>query len=258
MQLRSEDVAFWVYYLSCSLNIPIWIVLGISLLDLILCLWSSVPGSRCVSCVRSKVTFLSGTVSFTTGVTRWVHRFRSSLFLIICVVCIDIVGNLFVGVRICFTTVIVAVVDGAIRVLLGFVFLLFKLTALVSTVTWLSALVTSRFGFFSVLLCGLLRHSFICNSSGASKPFSSNSFSRCDTTCSYALFFKCAWLFHFFRWAGILAYMKCSIIAWAVSPKAIFASFWNWYGKSTNLWYTVLKTSRWNLCFAVAIDWAFR
>ena len=46
---------------------------------------------------------------------------------------------------------------------------------------------------------------FMGISSGASKPFISNSLSRCDSICSYVLFSKCAWLIDFFRCGGILA-----------------------------------------------------
>ena len=98
---------------------------------------------------------------------------------------------------------------------------------------------------------------FICSSSGASKPFSSNSLPRCDTICSYVPFSKCAWLIDFFRWGGLLVYMNCSMIAWAATPSASFASFWSSSKKSINFWFAGLKTSRWNLCFAVAIDWGF-
>ena len=81
-------------------------VLGISLLDLFLSFPSSVPGRRPISCVCSKVTFLCGMLSFTLGLTRWVDRTRYSVLLFVCFVCVGIVGNLIVGVRIYLTTVI--------------------------------------------------------------------------------------------------------------------------------------------------------
>ena len=46
---------------------------------------------------------------------------------------------------------------------------------------------------------------FICSSALASKPFNSNSFSRCVTICSYVPFSKWAWFNDIFRCAGILA-----------------------------------------------------
>ena len=94
MQLRSEDGAFLVQSLGYSLNIPLCVALGISLLDLILSFWSSDPERQSVRCVCSKVTFLCGMVSFSTGLTGWIDRSRTSVFLILCNVCIGIVGIL--------------------------------------------------------------------------------------------------------------------------------------------------------------------
>ena len=67
-------------------------------------------------------------------------------------------------------------------------------------------------------------------------------------------FFKIAWLINFFRWGGILAFMNCSMIAGAATPNASFESFWSLSGKTINFWFAGSKTSRWSLCFAVAID----
>ena len=98
-------------------------------------------------------------VSFTTGLTECVDRSEFSVFLILCIVCGGIVENLIVGVRINLTSVIiVVVVAGAIRVVLGLVFVSFELTTLASIVTGLSEVVANWFGLFWVLLCGLLRH----------------------------------------------------------------------------------------------------
>ena len=47
------------------------------------------------------------------------------------------------------------------------------------------------------------------------------------------------------------------MIAWAATPNASFASFWSSSRKSINFWFAGLKASRWNSCFAVAIDWSF-
>ena len=51
--------------------------------------------------------------------------------------------------------------------------------------------------------------------------------------------------------------MNFSMIAWPATPNASFASFWSSSRKSINFWFVGLKFSRWNLCFAVAIDWSF-
>ena len=143
-------------------------------------------------------------VCFATGLTGWIHRSGFSVFLILCIVCVGIVGNLIVGVRIYLTTVIVVVVfAGTFRVVLGLVFLSFELTALVSTVTRLFAVVASWFGLFCVLLCALLPHGIYRQLIWSFQPVSSNFFSRCDTICSYVSFFK--WLIVFFRWGAILA-----------------------------------------------------
>ena len=140
----------------------------------------------------------------------------------------------------------------------GLVFFSFQLTAVVSVVIWLFTVVASWFGFFFGFCCvACCVTVFICSSSGASKPFSFNSLSKCDTICSYVPFSKCAWLIDFFRWGGILAYMNCSIIAWVATPNASFANFWSSSRKSINFWFAGLKTSRWKLCFVVAIDWGF-
>ena len=93
--------------------------------------------------------------------------------------------------------------------------------------------------------------------SGHSKLFNSNTVSRCGTIFSYVPFSKCAWLIDFFRWGGVLAYAKCSMIDGAATPNAPSASFWGPSTKSINFWFAGFKTSRWKLCFTVAIDWGF-
>ena len=127
-------------------------------MDLILSLRPSVPGRRSSSCVCSKVTFLYGMVVFTTVLTGSVDRSMFLDFLIVCIDGIGFVGNLFVRVRVCLTTVIVVVIAGTFLVVMGLVFLPFELKTLISIVTWHFAMVASGFGFFWVLLCGLLRH----------------------------------------------------------------------------------------------------
>ena len=61
----------------------------------------------------------------------------------------------------------------------------------------------------------------------------------------------------FFQVGDILAFMYCSMIVWAAAPNASFASFWSSSRKPINFWFAGLKTSRWNLGFAVAIEWGF-
>ena len=98
--------------------------------------------------------------SFTTGLTGWLNKSRSSVFLIICTVCVGIVGNFNVGVRVCLTTTIIVVqIVGPIGVISGLVYFSFEWTALIPIVTWLLAMVASWFGLFGVLLCRLMRHS---------------------------------------------------------------------------------------------------
>ena len=204
MQLRSEDVAWLLWSLGCSLGIPIWVALRISLLDLALSFRSSIPGRRSVCCVWSKVAFLCAAIRSTTGLTGWEDRSRSSVFLIIYIVRLGTVWIFIVGVWVCFGTTIVIV--GTIRIISGLVFFSFELTALILIVTCFCFLQWWHVGLgFSEFCCGACCIAvFIGISSRASKPFSSNSFSRCDTICSNVPFSKCAWLIVFFRWGGIL------------------------------------------------------
>ena len=157
MQLRSEDVAFLIYSLGCSMDIPIGVVLYISLLDLVLSIRSPIPGRRSVCCVCSKAAFLCGVVSSTRGLTGWEDRCRSSVSLIIYIVRFGIVCNFVVGVRVCLGTTIVIV--GTVGLISGLVFFSFELTALVLTVTWFFTMVARWFGLVGVLLWGMLRHS---------------------------------------------------------------------------------------------------
>ena len=188
-------------------------------------------------------------VSFTIGLTGWVDRSRSSVFFTTFIVCVGIVG-----VRVCLTTIIVVVIVTTIRVISGLVFFSCELTALVSIVTWLFAVVASWFGLFWVLLCGLMPHSCYMLFIWGFQTIQFQLLYRCDAICSYVPFSKCAWLIDFFKWGGILAYMKCSMIAWAGTPNASFPSFWRSSRKSINFRFAGLKTSRWNFCFAVTID----
>ena len=154
--------------------------MSISLLDLVLSFRPSIPRRRSLRCVCSKVTFICGIVSFTTGLSGWIFRSRSSIFLIICIVCVGIVG-----LRVCLTiTIINVVIVSTIRVISGWVFFSFELTALIPIVTWFLQWWQVGLGFSEFCCVACCVTVFICISSGASKPFSSNLFSRCNTICS--------------------------------------------------------------------------
>ena len=95
----------------------------------------------------------------------------------------------------------------------------------------------------------------ICNSSGSSRPFSPSSFSRFVKICSFAQFCSRAWFVDFFRCGGSLAYMICSMMAWADIPKMSLASFCISLRESTTFWFAGLKVNFWNFYFAAVIDW---
>ena len=78
------------------------------------------------------------------------------------------------------------------------------------------------FSLPSVCSCVIV---FFWTSSGASTFFSSYSLSRCVTIGSYESFSKQSWFIDFFTCGGIMAYVNCSMISWAVTPKATFAKF---------------------------------
>ena len=150
--------------------------MSISLSDLILSFPPSVPWRRPISCVCSKVTFLGGMVTFTTGLTGWVGRSWFSAISLVCFVCVGIVGNVIFRAKVCLITVIVVVtITGNICVVLVLVVLSFELTALVSVVTWFLAVVSSWFGFSWIWLCGLVHHSIYLQRIWSFKRFSSNS-----------------------------------------------------------------------------------
>ena len=132
--------------------------MSISLLDLVLSFRSSFPGRWSVRCIRSKVTFLRGLVCSTTGLTGWIDRSRSSVFLIFRFVRTGIVRRLIVvGVRVRLTTTTVFI--STIHVISGLIIFSSELAALVSIVTWLSTIVAMWFGLLGALLCIWLRHS---------------------------------------------------------------------------------------------------
>ena len=210
--------------------------MGISLLDQILSSRPSNPVRRSISCVCSRVKVLSGKVSFTIGLTRWVDRCRFRVTSVICFVCIGIIGNLTVGVRVCLTTDIV-VVDLVIVVLvvLCLIFLSFDLTALVAVVSWLFAVVASWFGFFCVSLCGLLRHSIYLQLFWSFQTMWQKLF-------LYAIL-QMRLVHWFFMWGGILACINCSVFTWAATPNAFFTSSWSLSRNSVNFKFAGLDTS---------------
>ena len=111
IQFRSEDLAFLVYNLGCSLDTSRYIDLCVSLLILILFHRSSIPRRRSICGIGSEITFLCGVVRFTTGLA---GRVDNSWFSVISVV--RIIGIAFtgffdaVGVRVCLNTVITTIV----------------------------------------------------------------------------------------------------------------------------------------------------
>ena len=134
--------------------------MSITLLGLVLSFRSSISRKRSVRCVCSKVASLCGVVCSATCLTGWKDRSRSSVSLIICIVRLVCDWCFMVGVRVCLGTAIaVFVICSTICVVLDLVFLSFELTALISILTWLFAMVACWFGFFRVLLFVLLHHS---------------------------------------------------------------------------------------------------
>ena len=65
-------------------------------------------------------------VNFTTGLTGWVERSRSSVLLISCIVCVGIVRKIDVGVRVCLTIIISVVISNTDPVFSYLVFFLFS------------------------------------------------------------------------------------------------------------------------------------
>ena len=150
MQFRTEHVAFLVWSLGRSLDTFICVVLCVLLLILTLSHRSSIPRRRSICCIVSKLMFLSGVLGFTTGLTRWVDGSWFSVISVVCVFGVSIIGILFVGVRVCLTTVIVYVFTITICVVFSLVLLSFELTELIWLVTWFFAVVTCRLGFLRV------------------------------------------------------------------------------------------------------------
>ena len=154
---------------------------------------SSLPRRRSIGCIGSLITSLCGMVCFATCLKGWVNSFWLSF------------GSVTVSV------VVVRIVNVAIRVRgIG-------ITIFVSRVIWdffqfvLAVFSTTGTDFYNVLVfygsdtlvwfcqhlhlhfCGShYLFVFVCSSSGASKPFCSNSLSRCVIICSCVPFSKWA------------------------------------------------------------------
>ena len=198
MQLPSEDVGFLVWILGCSWDIHIWVVLSVSLCDLSRSFRSSVLGRLSIRCVCSGVTFFCRVDSYATGLAGWVDSSWFSVISVSCFVCLGFVGSLVTRVEVCLTTVVMIVFASTICVVLSLVFPSFGLKALGSVVMWLLAVVTSWLGFFWIFCVASCVTVFVCSSSGTSKPFSSNFFSKSDISCFYMPFSKSAKLFDLF------------------------------------------------------------
>ena len=149
------------------------------------------------------VTVMRDSYHHTTGLTEWVERSSFLVFLFVCLHRIGVIRKFFVGVRVCTTIIFVVVTAGTIRVVLGLVFPLFELKALVSIVTWIFAAVASWFGFVWVLLCGLLRHSVYLQITWRFQTFQFElPFNMWHNLFICAILQMC--LINFFRWGGIL------------------------------------------------------
>ena len=257
MHLRCKKVVLPFHILCCSLSTVLWTNLIITLLCLIVSFRSSILGRRSSSCVCSKVALLNEMVVFLTSLTRWFDCPWLFVISVVCLVCIGFVGRFFIGVRVCLTTVFVNGVARTVCLIFVWVFLSFQLTALILAVTWLFQAGTCWFGFSWILLCGLLRPSsylqFIWSLECTQCCFPSKMWHN----LFICVFSKCARLINFFSLGGFSACMKCSMIAWAATLNASFASFWSSSRKAIHFWFAGLKTSRWNLCFDLAFDWGF-
>ena len=207
------------------------------------------PGRRSTSCIRSIVAFLCGTVCLATCRTGWVNSFWLSFGSVTVFVIVVRIVDVAIRVRGIGVTVFVS---RTVLIIFSFLIsLFFQQSTLISVLSWFLQWWHVGLGLSAFVFAVLWLTVFICSSSGACKPFSSNCFSRCVTICSILPFSKWAWFIDFFGCGGILAYMSCSMMAWAAIPNASSASFWSSPRKSTN------TTSFWNLCFAVAFDWGF-
>ena len=158
-QLRSEDVAFSVYILGCSLSSFIWVILIGSSLDLILSFRSSTPGRRSLGCIGSVVAFLWGMFCLATCLTGWINSFQLSFgsVTVFVVVVIVVIVDVPFRVRGIGVTVFVS------RITLMFFFSLFCLffqqPTLVSVVSWFSTAVERWFGSVSISICSIVAHS---------------------------------------------------------------------------------------------------
>ena len=81
--------------------------------------------------------------------------------------------------------------------------------------------------------------------------------SKCRTICSYVPFSRYAWLIDFFRWGGIFAYRRLSIICGAASPNAFSALYSKSSRKSGSFWFSGWNISLLILCLAEALDSGF-
>ena len=153
-----------------------------------------------------------------------VDRSRFSVFLVTCFVCVRIVGIVFVGVRVCLTTVIVIVIIAGINcVVLDLVLLLFELMALLSVLAFCSG-GNLTWVFLDFVLSLVVSQNF--STAHLELPSFSILIPFQGVTQSVEMpFSECVSVIDFFRLRSILAFMNCSMITIAATPNASFAVF---------------------------------
>ena len=148
------------------------------------------PGKWPVCCIGSNITSLCGVIRFATCLTErmnsfWLRFSSVTVFEVVVVIIIGVVvWDIVIGVTV--------FVSRTILIIFSFFSVFFQQATLISLMPyfpqwWLVGLDLSALEF---VRCWLTV--FICSSSGASKPFSSNSLSRCVTICSYVPFSRWA------------------------------------------------------------------
>ena len=241
MQLRTEEVAFLVK----------WIVSSTSLLNLILYFRPSVPRRRSICCVCSKLTFLYGMVSFTTGVTSYIGVGYLSIRLLVlfALVLLEIL-LLECELRVCLTTIFDVFLNaGILFVVLGMVFVF---TALVLVRTWLCAVVTSWFEFFWILLRHSIYLQLIWSFQSIHFQFS---FRMWHNLLNYVILQMRLTNRFFFQVGRHFGIYKLVGDCLSGNSEWIFCYFWSSSKKTITSWFTGLKTSEWTLCNFVSIDW---
>ena len=127
-------------------------------------------------------------VSFTTCLTRWVNSFWLSFGSVTVSVVVFRIVDVAAWVRGIGITVFVS---RNILIIFSLLSLFFQQLALIFIMSWFFTVMARWFGSISICIYSIVAYS-ICSPSGASKPFSSNSLSRCVTICSCVPFSKWA------------------------------------------------------------------